>query len=53
VFGDMMTQHYDPLYNRSMGQHYASYAQAQAVLLADGGPAALAATAQAVLDATP
>ena len=53
VFGDMMTQHYDPLYNRSMDRHYASYAQAQAVHLADSGPVALAATAQAVLAATP
>lgn len=53
VFGDMMTQHYDPLYNRSMDRHYASYAQARPVLLADGGPAALAVTAQAILAATP
>lgn len=51
VFGDMMTQHYDPLYNRSMDRHYASYAQARPVLLADGGPAALAAAARAVLAA--
>ncbi len=49
VFADMMLQHYDPLYNRSMDRHYADYAQARPVLLADGGPAALASTAQAVL----
>ena len=49
VFGDMMLQHYDPLYNRSMDRHYAAYAEARPVQLADGGPAALAATAQALL----
>ncbi len=53
VFGQMMLQHYDPLYNRSMDRHYASYAQARPVLLADGGHTALATAAQAVLDATP
>jgi tRNA 2-selenouridine synthase len=52
VFGDMMLQHYDPLYNRSMDRHYVSYAQARPVLLADGGPAALAATARALLNAS-
>ena len=49
VFGQMMLQHYDPLYTRSMDRHYASYAQARPVRLADGGPVALASTARAVL----
>ena len=34
VFGDMVTQHYDPLYNRSMDRHYQGMAQATAVPLA-------------------
>ena len=50
VFGQMMQQHYDPLYTRSMDRHYASYAQARPVPLADGGPAALADAAGALLD---
>jgi tRNA 2-selenouridine synthase len=49
VFGQMMLQHYDPLYNRSMDRHYAGYAQAQPVDLADGGPAALASAARGLL----
>jgi tRNA 2-selenouridine synthase len=49
VFGSMMQLHYDPLYNRSMDRHYAGYAQARPVLLADGGPNALARTAQDIL----
>ena len=49
VFGSMMLLHYDPLYNRSMDRHYAGYAQAQPVLLTDGGPDALARTAQDIL----
>ena len=49
VFRAMMTDHYDPLYNRSMDRHYAGYAQARPVLLPDGGPTALAATASAML----
>jgi tRNA 2-selenouridine synthase len=52
VFADMMRLHYDPLYNRSMDRHYASYAQAQPVLLADGGPPSLHSTAQALLAST-
>ena len=45
----MMLQHYDPLYNRSMDSHYAAYAQAQPVLLANAGAPALADTARALL----
>jgi tRNA 2-selenouridine synthase len=53
LFGQLMLQHYDPLYTRSMDRHYAGYAEAQAVDLADGGPAALAATALALLHRLP
>ncbi len=49
VFGEMMLQHYDPLYNRSMDRHYAGYAQARPVELADGGAQALASTARRLL----
>ncbi len=49
VFGEMMLQHYDPLYNRSMDRHYAGYAQAQPVLLANAGAHALVDTARALL----
>ena len=37
VFGQMMTEHYDPLYNRSMDRHFAGLDQARGVALADGG----------------
>lgn len=49
VFGQLMLQHYDPLYQRSMDRHYGGLAQARAVTLADGGPAALADAAAALL----
>lgn len=49
VFGQLMHEHYDPLYRRSMDQHYAGLAQAAPVALADGGPAALQAAARALL----
>jgi tRNA 2-selenouridine synthase len=43
VIGAMMTDHYDPLYERSMDRQLRRPAQARPVLLPDGGPAALAA----------
>jgi tRNA 2-selenouridine synthase len=49
VFGDMMLAHYDPLYNRSMDRHYAGYAQARPVDLADGSAPVLADAARALL----
>jgi len=49
VFGQMMREHYDPLYNRSMDRHYSGLSTAHAVHLADGGPAALQAAARALL----
>ncbi|GCL61069.1 tRNA 2-selenouridine(34) synthase MnmH [Pseudaquabacterium pictum] len=53
VFSDMMLQHYDPLYNRSMDRHYASYAQARPVQLADGSAPALDTAARALLTQRP
>jgi hypothetical protein len=45
----MMLAHYDPLYNRSMDRHYAGYAQARPVDLADGSAPVLADAARALL----
>ncbi len=41
VFGQMMIDHYDPLYLRSMDVNYAGYADAHQVPLADAAPATL------------
>ena len=49
VFAALMAEHYDPLYNRSMDRHFTGFADAPRVLLADGGPAALAEAARALL----
>ena len=49
VFGQMMTEHYDPLYGRSMDRHYGGLSQAQGVPLGDGGPQALQQAARALL----
>ncbi len=49
VFGQMMRDHYDPLYNRSMDRHYAGLAQARAVALADGGADCLRLAARQLL----
>ncbi len=45
----MMREHYDPLYLRSMDRHYAGFAQAAAVPLADSRPDTLASAARALL----
>jgi tRNA 2-selenouridine synthase len=45
VFEQLMREHYDPLYLRSMGRNFAGMAQARELALADGGAAALAAAA--------
>lgn len=37
----LMTEHYDPLYDRSMRRHFAALADAPAVALDDGSPASL------------
>ncbi len=46
LFGDLMTQHYDPLYQRSLARSFAQLESAQVVELADGGEAALHAAAR-------
>ncbi|WP_284614419.1 tRNA 2-selenouridine(34) synthase MnmH [Aquabacterium humicola] len=45
----LLHQHYDPLYLRSIDRHYAGYADAQPVALQDAGPATLRAAAGALL----
>ncbi len=49
VFGELMQQHYDPLYLRSMGRNFAGMATAHQVALADAGPASLATAARALV----
>ena len=49
VFGQMMTEHYDPLYGRSMDRHFGGLSQAQGVPLGDGGPQALQQAARSLL----
>lgn len=49
VFDQLMREHYDPLYQRSIDRHFSGFAQAPMVLLADGGPAALQQAARALL----
>nr|ALV86302.1 tRNA 2-selenouridine synthase [uncultured bacterium 4] len=46
VFADLMSRHYDPLYERSMQRHFSGLAQARTVGLCDGKPATLRAVAQ-------
>ena len=41
VFGELMREHYDPLYLKSIGRNYAGIETAQALSLRDGGAAAL------------
>jgi len=42
VVEELLVQHYDPIYERSMARNYAGYAGAPVLQLADGGPASLA-----------
>jgi tRNA 2-selenouridine synthase len=51
VFAELMQQHYDPLYLRSMSRNFAGMDSAQAVALADGGADALRAAAAHLLAA--
>jgi tRNA 2-selenouridine synthase len=50
VFGDLMREHYDPLYLKSIERNYRGAAQAQPVDLRDGSPVALGAAAAALLE---
>lgn len=45
----LLQGHYDPLYDRSIRNHYAGYDQAMAVELVDAEPATLRQTAQALI----
>jgi tRNA 2-selenouridine synthase len=49
VFEQLMREHYDPLYLRSMGRNFAGMADALELALPDGGPAALRAAALSLL----
>ena len=46
VFGELMREHYDPGYERSLAGHYPQLERAQRIRLPDGSPASLAALAQ-------
>ena len=49
VFAQLMQQHYDPLYNRSIDRHYAGYATAPVVSVAGPGAPEMRAAARALL----
>jgi tRNA 2-selenouridine synthase len=53
VFHDLMRNHYDPLYERSMDRNFRGMAAAQPVPLTDGGGHSLRAAAMALLADTP
>ena len=41
LFGRLMAEHYDPLYDRSMQRHFGAPVPAETLVVADGSPAAL------------
>ncbi|HTP72176.1 MAG TPA: tRNA 2-selenouridine(34) synthase MnmH [Burkholderiaceae bacterium] len=49
LFGELMHEHYDPLYERSMRRNFAGLAASRQLVLADGGDAALQAAARELL----
>jgi tRNA 2-selenouridine synthase len=49
VFEALVTEHYDPLYTKSMGQNYQGMAQATALALADGQEKTLREAAQGLV----
>jgi tRNA 2-selenouridine synthase len=51
LFGELMREHYDPLYERSMRRNFAGLAHAQRVALADGTQATVRAAARELLRA--
>jgi tRNA 2-selenouridine synthase len=53
VFERLMLDHYDPLYRRSMDHHYADYAQAAPLDLADAEPDTVQAVAAQLLAGAP
>jgi tRNA 2-selenouridine synthase len=50
---ELLEQHYDPVYTKSMRKHFAGFDAAGAVELPDAAPATLAAAARALIGATP
>ncbi len=48
VVAELLLEHYDPVYDRSMHRNFAGLAQARTVELASGAPAAVAAAARAI-----
>ena len=48
VVRELLSEHYDPIYLRSMQRNFACFAQARTLALADGDAPTLAATAQAL-----
>jgi len=52
LFGELMREHYDPLYERSMQRNFAGLAAPREMTLADGGAAALHAAARELAAAT-
>lgn len=52
VFAELMREHYDPLYERSMQRNFAGIAQAVPLALPDAGEATLRDTARSLIGAT-
>jgi tRNA 2-selenouridine synthase len=50
VFAQLMHEHYDPLYLRSMQRNFAGLGQARALVLADGAPASMRDAARRLLE---
>ncbi len=50
VVEELLTQHYDPVYERSMARNFSSYASATPLDLADAAPATLVAAAARLLE---
>jgi tRNA 2-selenouridine synthase len=48
LFAELMREHYDPLYERSMQRNFAGLARAQAIELADASAASLQAAARSL-----
>jgi tRNA 2-selenouridine synthase len=49
VFAELMREHYDPLYQRSMTRNFAGIGAARELVLADGTPASMQAAARQLL----
>jgi tRNA 2-selenouridine synthase len=51
VVRELLVQHYDPIYERSMARNYAAYPNARTLELSDARPHTLAATARQLVEA--